>query len=63
RGWRESEEKTAWYLEQLRKNGMTVSKGSPQLQADLRKVGQTMIEEWTRQAGAEGAAVLAAYRK
>ncbi|TSE32739.1 TRAP transporter substrate-binding protein [Tepidimonas charontis] len=63
RGWRESEEKTAWYLEQLRKNGMTVSKGSPQLQADLRKIGETMIEEWTRQAGAEGAAVLAIYRK
>lgn len=63
RGWRESEEKTAWYLEQLRKNGMTVSKGSPQLQTDLRKIGETMIEEWTRQAGAEGAAVLATYRK
>lgn len=63
RGWRESEEKTAWYLEQLSKNGMTVGKGSPQLQADLRKVGETMIEEWTRQAGPEGAAVLATYRK
>ena len=34
-----------------------------QLQADLRKIGETMIEEWTRQAGAEGAAVLAIYRK
>lgn len=63
RGWRESEEKTAWYLEQLSKNGMMVGKGSPQLQADLRKIGETMIEEWTRQAGADGAAVLAAYRK
>lgn len=62
RGWRESEEKTAWYLEQLRKNGMAVGKGSPQLQADLRKVGETMVQEWSRQAGADGAAVLKAYR-
>jgi len=63
RGWRESEEKTAWYLEQLRKNGMTVSRGSAQLQADLRKVGETMVQEWLRQAGEEGAAVLNAYRR
>lgn len=63
RGWRESEEKTAWYVEQLRKNGMTVDKGSPQLQADLRKVGETMVQEWLKQAGADGEAVLAAYRR
>jgi TRAP-type C4-dicarboxylate transport system substrate-binding protein len=63
RGWRESEEKTAWYLEQLRKNGMTVSRGSAQLQADLRKVSETMVQEWLRQAGEEGAAVLNAYRR
>ncbi len=63
RGWKESEEKTAWYLEQLRKNGMTVSRGSPQLQADLRKIGETMVQEWSRQAGPEGAAVLDAYRR
>lgn len=61
RGWRESEEKTAWYTEQLRKNGMTVSQGSAQLQSDLRKIGETMIQEWLRQAGEEGTAILKAY--
>ncbi|MGQ9724928.1 MAG: TRAP transporter substrate-binding protein [Tepidimonas sp.] len=62
RGWRESEEKTAWYLDQLRKNGMTVDKGSPQLRSELRAIGETMIQEWSQQAGAQGAAILKAYR-
>ena len=63
RGWKVSAEKNAWYIEQLKKNGMTVDAGSPQLRADLKKVGDTMIADWTKQAGADGQAVLDAYRK
>ena len=37
--------------------------GSPQLKADLKKVGDTMIADWTKQAGADGQAVIDAYRK
>jgi TRAP-type C4-dicarboxylate transport system substrate-binding protein len=63
RGWKISEEKNKWYLEQLAKNGMQVSAPSPQLEADFKKVGHTMSEEWLKTAGADGKAILDAYRK
>jgi TRAP-type transport system periplasmic protein len=63
RGWKTSEEKNAWYLEQLKKNGMTVSPPSPQLKADFQKIGATMTEEWTKSAGADGKAIIEAYKK
>ena len=63
RGWKTSEEKNKWYLEQLAKNGMTVSAPSAQLKADFRKIGDTMTGEWMANAGAEGKAVVDAYRK
>ena len=63
RGWKISEEKNTWYREQLLKNGMTVSEGSDQLRSDFRKIGLTMIADWTTQTGAEGQAVIDAFRK
>jgi TRAP-type transport system periplasmic protein len=63
RGWKTSEEKNKWYLGELAKNGMHVSAPSAQLEADFKKVGQTMAGEWVTTAGADGKAVLDAYRK
>jgi TRAP-type C4-dicarboxylate transport system substrate-binding protein len=63
RGWKASEEKNGWYLEQLKKNGMTVSPPSAQLKSDFRKIGQTMSDEWVKTAGADGKAILDAYRR
>lgn len=63
RGWKVSEEKTKWYLEQLTKNGMTVAPPSPSLAGELKKIGDTMTMEWTKQAGPDGQAVIDAYRK
>ncbi|MEP7261481.1 MAG: TRAP transporter substrate-binding protein [Usitatibacter sp.] len=63
RGWKTSETKAQWYLEQLAKNGMTVSPPSAQLKADFKKVGDTMAAEWSATAGADGKAVIDAYRK
>ena len=63
RGWKTSEEKTKFYLEQLAKNGMKVEAPSAQLKADMKKVGDTMTADWARQAGADGQAVLDAFRK
>jgi TRAP-type C4-dicarboxylate transport system substrate-binding protein len=63
RGWKTSEEKTRFYVEQLGKNGMTVAVPSAALKADMKKVGDTMIGEWQKTAGAEGQAILDAYRK
>ena len=63
RGWKTSEEKNGWYLEQLKKNGMTVAPPSAQLKSDFQKIGQTMTEEWIKTAGADGKAIVDAYRK
>ena len=63
RGWKTSEEKNGWYLEQLKKNGMTVSPPSAQLKSDFQKIGQTMADEWAKNAGADGKAIIEAYRK
>ena len=62
RGWKLSEEKNNWYVEQLKKNGMTIVKPSDQLTADLRRVGNVMLAEWQRKAGDEGKKVIEVYR-
>src|SRR6266581_5165992 len=63
RGWKLSEEKTKWYLEQLAKNGMTVAPPSPSLAGELKKIGDTMTSEWIKQVGSDGQAVVDAYKK
>ena len=63
RGWKTSEEKAKWYLDQLKSNGMTVAAPSAQLKADFRKIGATMTQEWLGTAGADGKAIVDAYRK
>ncbi len=62
RGWKLSEEKTAWYTDQLKQKGMSIEKPSDQLTADLRKVGNYMLAEWQRKAGDDGRKVIDAYR-
>jgi TRAP-type C4-dicarboxylate transport system substrate-binding protein len=63
RGWKVSEEKTAWYMAELKKNGMNVQPPSAQLKADFQKIGATMTEEWLKNAGADGKAIVDAFRK
>ena len=63
RGWKVSEEKNKWYLGELAKNGMHVAQPSAQLKSDFRKVGETMTEEWMKAAGADGKAIVDAYKK
>ncbi len=63
RGWKVSAEKNAWYKEQLAKNGMKVESGSEQLLSDFKKIGLTMIGDWTTQTGAEGQAIIDTFRK
>ena len=62
RGWKVSEEKTGWYLDQLKQKGMSIDKPSEQLTADMRKVGNVMLAEWLRKAGADGKKVIDQYR-
>jgi len=63
RGWKASEDKNAWYLDQLKQKGMNIVKPSPQLTADMKKIGDTMLPDWTKKAGPEGQAVIDAYKK
>jgi TRAP-type C4-dicarboxylate transport system substrate-binding protein len=63
RGWKTSEEKNNWYLEQMAKNGMNVAAPSAQLKADFKKIGDTMTAEWMNTAGPDGKAIVDAYRK
>ncbi len=63
RGWKTSQEKTAWYYEQLAKNGMTVHKPGAPLTADMKKVGDVMLQDWLKKAGPEGQGVVDAFRK
>ncbi len=63
RGWKTSEEKNKWYQEQLVKNGMNVTAPSAQLKSDFQKIGATMTGEWLATAGADGKAIVDAYRR
>ena len=63
RGWTVSEEKTAWYLGELKKNGMNVSPPSAQLKADFHKIGETIAQEWLKSAGPDGKAIIDAFKK
>jgi hypothetical protein len=42
---------------------MQVQPPSAQLRADLQKVGEAMLKEWSEKAGAEGNELLTAYRR
>jgi TRAP-type C4-dicarboxylate transport system substrate-binding protein len=63
RGWKLSEDKNGWYLDQLRAKGMTIHKPSAQLTADLKKVGETLLADWLKKAGAEGQKLVDDYKK
>ncbi|SAI54184.1 exported protein (TRAP dicarboxylate transporter) [Bordetella ansorpii] len=63
RGWKSSEEKNTWYLEQLQKNGMEIVKPTPELREGLGAIGRRMLDDWLKKAGPDGQAMIDAYRK
>lgn len=63
RGWKLSQEKTDWYKKALTEKGMKIMTPSPKLMQDLQQVGGTMLADWEKKAGADGQALLAAFRK
>jgi TRAP-type C4-dicarboxylate transport system substrate-binding protein len=63
RGWKISDEKDGQYLAELATKGMAVDRSSVQLKTELKAIGDRMTGEWLKQAGAEGQAVVDAYRK
>ncbi|MGA0572394.1 TRAP transporter substrate-binding protein [Variovorax sp. VNK109] len=63
RGWTASEKVNETTLATLKANGMQVLPPSPQLKADLQKVGETMLKEWLEKAGPEGKMVIDGFKK
>jgi TRAP-type C4-dicarboxylate transport system substrate-binding protein len=63
RGWKVSEEKNNWYLEQFKKQGMKVEQPSATLKSDMKKVGDSILNDWLKQTGAEGKQIIDAFHK
>lgn len=63
RGWKAWEAKSNWYLEQLKAKGMKVQAPSPALKAGFQKIGETLTADWLKKAGADGQAIVDAYKK
>jgi TRAP-type C4-dicarboxylate transport system substrate-binding protein len=63
RGWVASKKANIESLDKLKAGGMQILPPSPQLKADLKKVGDTMLKEWLDKAGPEGKALVDAFNK
>ena len=63
RGWTTSQQKDDEYLKELAAKGMKVSPPSAELKKELLAIGETMTQEWLKSTGAEGQAIVDAYRK
>ena len=46
----------------LADNGMSVVDPDPAMRTQLTRIGDTMLTEWTKKAGADGEAMIKAYR-
>jgi TRAP-type C4-dicarboxylate transport system substrate-binding protein len=62
RGWEMSKAREKDGDETLAKNGVTVTEASAELKAALSKIGDQMAAEWEKSAGADGQAILKAYK-
>lgn len=63
RGWKLGPEKAQWYVNELKAKGMKVLPPGPELKAGLKKIGDQLTDDWIKKAGADGKAVVDAYRK
>lgn len=52
-----------FYFEELAKNGMKVEPAGPEFLKELEAIGTKMTEEWLIKAGADGVAIVDAYKK
>ncbi|HKU47782.1 MAG TPA: TRAP transporter substrate-binding protein [Burkholderiales bacterium] len=62
RGWEMSKERERDADALLAKNGVHVQEPSAELKAALAKIGEQMAAEWEKSAGADGQAILKAYK-
>ena len=62
RGWAMSKVRQLEANEMLQKNGMTIHEPDAGMKASFGKVGNQILEEWLKKAGADGQAIIKAYR-
>ena len=63
KGWDRMRAYTAETLDILAKNKMTIVKPAPQLMTDMKKIGDEMLADWLKGAGADGKAIIDTFRK
>ncbi len=63
RGWAGSKRTNGESLEKLKAGGMQILPPSPQLKADMKKVGDVMLKEWMDKAGPDGKQLIDAFTK
>src|SRR6266487_5950889 len=63
RGWKAWQDKSGWYIDQLKAKGMTVEPPGPALKAGFQKVGEQLTADWLKKSGADGQALVDAYKK
>jgi TRAP-type C4-dicarboxylate transport system substrate-binding protein len=63
RGWKIAQEKAGWYVNELKAKGMKVLPPSPELASGFKKFGEDLTASWIKKAGADGQAIVDAYKK
>ena len=63
RGWATSERVDKEFIKELSAKGMTVAEPSDGIKKELASIGESMTADWLKSAGAEGQAIIDAYRK
>lgn len=62
RGWITSERLDGEFIKELGSKGMTIAAPSESVKKELAAIGETMTADWLKTAGAEGQAIIQAYR-
>ena len=62
KGWALGRKLAVEHTDMLRENGMKVSPPTTELDAELRKIGKTMVDEWLEEAGDRGKSIIDGYR-
>lgn len=63
KGWERMRAYNQESIDTLAKNKMTIVTPTPQLMSDMRKIGDEMLADWLKQAGADGKEIIDAYNK
>ncbi|MCA3219485.1 MAG: TRAP transporter substrate-binding protein [Burkholderiales bacterium] len=63
KGWERMRAYNQESIDTLAKNKMSIITPTPQLMADMKKIGDEMVADWLKQAGADGKEVLDAFNK